>query len=65
MFDREQLNTNTKTDRVHFRVTRGRAEGCASVWKTIDLNIDHVVLFKWKLVLESLLYFSKQRAEFQ
>lgn len=67
MFDSEQqkLNTNTKTDRVHFRVTRGRSEGCASVGKTIDLNTDHVVLLKWTLVLESPLYFSKQRAEFQ
>lgn len=48
MFDSEQqkLNTNTKTDRVHFRVTRGRSEGCASVGKTIDLNTDHVVFIK-------------------
>lgn len=67
MFDSKQqkLNTNTKTDQEHFRVTQGRSEGCTSVWKTIDLNTDHVVLLKWKLVLESLLYFSKQRAEFQ
>jgi len=43
MSDREKQkqNTNTKTDRVHFRVTHG-LDRCTSGWKTNDLRTDYV-----------------------